>query len=506
MPGYSRRNTASKSSSDSGYTSSTRDTPREPLIVGLFLLAWGLSEVWFRVFRRPQPATWTTVAFPLTLVAVGAVIILEPGPGLPSLIGLALMLRGLVFLFEAVRARTRGEETSDIIRALVLIAVGAVTLAIPETAVLGLRGIIGGGAVLLGGILIARGLSEDDPAEILEIDTAGAGRLATEWLHGQRLEDDQSNEISDGLFFEPPKRGAKLASFWVMMCLATAIAAFAVIQDSTAVVIGAMLVAPLMTPIMGIAAGMVNGWPTRMVASLLLVIATVIVAILLAWVLAAWLPSVGDLAINGQVTSRTSPSLLDLCIAVAAGAAGAFATIDPRVSSSLSGVAIAVALVPPLAVVGITLEAGMGDEALGAFLLFLTNFVSIVLAGGVVFLLTGYAVFPRAEEDSRRGWRILGPVMVGAVVILVPLSLTSFSAWEDSANDQKARAEIDVWLGTERDLAMVQLDVENEEVDLVLTGEDEPPGVDDLEDTLSESFGEDVALTVRVVPSVVYTD
>ena len=144
-----------------------------------------------------------------------------------------------------------------------------------------------------------------------------------------------------------------------MMVLATGIASFAVIQDSTAVVIGAMLVAPLMTPIMGVSAAAVNGWPQRLFRSLVLVVVAALAAVALAWLIASWLPSVGNLSTNSQITSRVEPSLLDFCIAVFAGSAGAHVqTVDPRVSSSLSGVAIAVALVPPLSVVGITLEQG----------------------------------------------------------------------------------------------------------------------------------------------------
>ena len=335
--------------------------------------------------------------------------------------------------------------------------------------------------MILGGILLAAGLGPKDEQEVLDLDLDSAGKLIGNWLRDQRLGRVRTEEISETLFFEAPNRGAKLASFWVMMCLATAIATFAIIQDSTAVVIGAMLVAPLMTPIMGIAAGMVNGWGGRMAASLALVVAAVSVAILLSWTVAAWLPSVGDLTTNTQITSRTSPNLLDLCIAIAAGAAGAYAIVDSRVSSSLSGVAIAVALVPPLAVVGLTLEAGMGDEALGAFLLFLTNFVSIILAGSVVLLLTGYARFPMTASDRERQWRILGPVIVGAVLILIPLSLTSIDAWTDASSSATAEETIAEWLGEGSDVGIARLDVEGDEVDLVLTGSDEVPPVADLQ-------------------------
>ena len=109
----------------------------------------------------------------------------------------------------------------------------------------------------------------------------------------RRMDPQGRAELVETLFFEPPNKAAKLASFWVMMVLATGIASFAVIQDSTAVVIGAMLVAPLMTPIMGVSAAAVNGWPQRLFRSLVLVVVAALAAVALAWLIASWLPSVG---------------------------------------------------------------------------------------------------------------------------------------------------------------------------------------------------------------------
>ena len=92
------------------------------------------------------------------------------------------------------------------------------------------------------------------------------------------------------------------------------------------------------------------------------------------------------------------------------------------------------------------------------------------------------------------------------MLVLVPLSLTSFTSWANSANDQIAREQIEEWLGTDRDLDLVQLEVDGATVDVVLTGSDQPPDVGQLEVDLDESFGEEVDLSMRVVPSVLYTE
>jgi uncharacterized hydrophobic protein (TIGR00271 family) len=478
----------------------TRDSDQfASAILGVVLIAWAASEFWFRVVRRTGPRHVAALAVPMSLLVGGVVLIVDPGPALSVILGVTLATRGLVLVADGLRGVP--SSPAALARGVVLFVVAVLMVLLPETFVLGLRALAGGAAVLIGGVLVATGLGPKDEQELLELDAHGVRAVASEWLRDRHVDPTQAEDISETLFFEAPNRRSKLASFWVMMCLATSIATFAVIQDSTAVVIGAMLVAPLMTPIMGVAAGIVNGWPARMAASLALAVAAVVVAIALAWVIAAWLPSVGDLAENSQITSRISPNLLDLCIAVAAGAAGAYATVDPRVSSSLSGVAIAVALVPPLAVVGITLEAGAGGDAFGAFLLFLTNFVSIILAGSVVLVLTGFARLTPSDRESEHQWRILGPVLVGASLIVVPLSLTSFDIWEDSNNVAAAETAVEEWLGDGRDITVVLVEVDDDDVRLVLTGSEDPPSIGDLKSALESELALPVELSVRMVPS-----
>ena len=107
-----------------------------------------------------------------------------------------------------------------------------------------------------------------------------------------------------------------------------------------------------------------------------------------------------DLPLPSELLARTNPNLIDLCIALAAGAAGGFVAVRTEASGALPGVGIAVALVPPLATVGICLGLGELGLALGALLLFSTNFVAIVLAAGLVLTGAGFAAF-RDEEGER---------------------------------------------------------------------------------------------------------
>jgi uncharacterized hydrophobic protein (TIGR00271 family) len=193
--------------------------------------------------------------------------------------------------------------------------------------------------------------------------------------------------MRDALFFEGPETGDRLTRFWVLLLLAALIAAAGVIADSTAVVIGAMIVAPLMTPILGVVLAIVIGDRANLLRSVVLLVTGALAVILVAWLLGA-LSAIDVVAPgNSQVTARISPRTVDLVAALATGAVGSFALVRSDVSDALPGVAIAISLVPPLAVVGLTLEAGQRDQARGALLLFLTNVAAILFTGLVVMAL-----------------------------------------------------------------------------------------------------------------------
>jgi uncharacterized membrane protein len=143
------------------------------------------------------------------------------------------------------------------------------------------------------------------------------------------------------------------------------------------------------------------------------------------------------IADNPQIIGRTAPTLLDLAIAVAVGVAGSFALVRRDVSNILAGVAIAISLVPVLAVVGITLGSGRTDLAWGAFVLFLTNAAAIIVAGTVVFTAAGYQR-AAADRGRRPGRRAKVLIAVFVVVLLVPLSLASlrtlrYEQWIDAS-------------------------------------------------------------------------
>lgn len=207
--------------------------------------------------------------------------------------------------------------------------------------------------------------------------------------------------------------------FFMLISLATIIAALGLIVNSPAVVIGAMLVAPLMSPMVGTGLAVVLG-DTRFIR---LSIGAVLRGVVLAIVVGA---AAGLLNINQPATpellARTQPTLIDLAIALFSGLAGAYALCRSDAAGALPGVAIAAALVPPLATVGISLTTGRFGQALGAMLLFTANFVSISSATALMFLILGFR--PTTAQKSRRAvqarsWRvaIISLAIVSALIV-----------------------------------------------------------------------------------------
>jgi len=419
-----------------------------------------------------------------------------------------LVVAGGISLNRAFTLSRAGEAHHiDLTRGVLSLCLAAVTLVLPgamvSLAVVSAAFV----AIATGGMMLSYGMTHQ-PREAALVDRPLVLEIFRSWLTDRDVGADRRGVIADSLYFEAPDRTHKIASYVVMLVLSVTIASFAVLQDSTAVVIGAMLVAPLMTPIMGCAAGLVAGWRQRVLTSLSVVAASVAGAIGLAWILASWIPAMVPLGVNTQILSRSSPTLLDMAIAVAAGAAGAYATIDDRVSSSLTGVAVAVALVPPLSVTGIALEAGRWSAAFGSFLLFGTNLVSIILASVVVFVLVGFT--PIGETIKRRGAisDLLVVVVVAALLIMVPLGLIGEDVLKSSARRAQVQRQVDSWLEESLTLRLVKIATRADEVNITLSGTGKLPSLDGLEDSISASFGRPTTVIVEVYPSVVisYSD
>ena len=219
--------------------------------------------------------------------------------------------------------------------------------------------------------------------------------------------------------------------FFILLISSAVIATLGLISNSTAVVIGAMIVAPLMDPILSLAFGLAVS-DGRLIRRSAVTIGFGVLAVVGTASLISW--GLGVSYVQSEITGRTSPNLIDLGIAIAAAVAGSFSMTRKQLSNSIAGVAIAVALVPPVCVSGIGLTlgsemvavfgrgtvAGLTNQiAEGSFLLFLANLIGITVTSLVVFLMQRYGSF-------RTCWRNL-VVWLGLLSMPLSSALHDFS-------------------------------------------------------------------------------
>ena len=472
------------------------------LTVAAALVVFGVTDI--RAAWQTKPKHWVGMTLGL-LYLVGAGFLVARTEQTIELIsfvvGAVLIVRGILAASAAIRTRdTKPTWTYDMTRGFLAAAFGAIVLIIPEAIIGGAIFAIAGAAIISGAISLSVGIMVAHDADVdPNIETM---TFLKEWFSRRDVGDEMRATVVDNLFFEGSNSVQKQVGFWVLLILSTAIATLGILADSTAVVIGAMLVAPLMTPIMGVSVAIVNGWPRRVSLAFATVAGGVAVSVGVAWILAAWVPQLIPLAANGQIESRISPTLIDLLIAVAAGAAGAYATIDRRVSSSITGVAIAVALVPPLGVVGIMLKAGEFGDAGGAFLLFLTNLVAIILTASLVFVIGGLVPIEQFRQNRTKTRTAVATVTLAALVITVPLFFTSEGIIASASRQSTAQQVIEDWLVDSEGISLERVVVQTDDISVIISGQGDVPSVEDLEISLEEALNTNVSVDVEFFPSV----
>jgi uncharacterized hydrophobic protein (TIGR00271 family) len=308
------------------------------------------------------------------------------------------------------------------------------------------------------------------------------------------------------LFFEGARRRQYRERFGVLLFLATVIATMGVLGDSTATVIGAMIVAPLMTPIMATTAALLTGQGRRAVRSSVLVVAGVAGVILVSWLFGEFYLAVGRVIsfdTNSQITGRVSPRGIDLIAALASGAAGAFAMSRDDIADSLAGVAISISLVPPLCVVGIALAGSEWWAATEALLLFITNYLSILLAGGGVLALLGLgqAATVRVTGTTRRNAYIA--IGVAVLIVAIPLFATGTRIASQSIDQIQTRTIVEAWINeTNYELQDLQINFRSEQISILISGSGEPPVLSELGPQLEAMFQDDtIEMKLDIVPA-----
>lgn len=298
------------------------------------------------------------------------------------------------------------------------------------------------------------------------------------------------------------EEAAKLhAPFLVLVASSAVIATFGLLLNSPAVVIGAMLVAPLMTPIFSLSVALVRGRTALLRRALSTEAYGVGLSIGVAVVIGLIVP---EPELTAEILARTQPTLFDLAVALAAGLAGAFAMVREEVSPALPGVAIAVALLPPLATVGIGISMRRWDVAGGAFVLFLANFVAIHLVSAVVFYLSGL-VTHTVERNPLVLLRSFGVTLAVLAVMAVFLGLQLSEIVHQERDALLAQQTLEQQVKMVRGARLSSTDVRCRDMacSIVATVETpqvfEPPLVQAVQNVLEDRMKHTVELVIRSV-------
>ena len=219
--------------------------------------------------------------------------------------------------------------------------------------------------------------------------------------------------------------------YLVLMVLSTMLASVGLYLNSASVIIGAMLLAPLMAPIVSMAMGILRNDQGMLKKSLGKIFVGIIVALLASALMALLFP---HKPVTAEMQARLNPTLLDLAVAIISGIAAAYSKSFKEIIQSLAGVAIAVALVPPLAVAGTGIGRLDFHFFFQAFLLFSTNLIGIVLAASFTFRILGYSAVVRSKRN-------IGIVLLFLTLIAIPLYLSYDRVVEKMVYEENWRKE-----------------------------------------------------------------
>lgn len=295
-------------------------------------------------------------------------------------------------------------------------------------------------------------------------------------------------------------RGSEPAGrFYILVAVSTMIASFGLVTNSTSVVIGAMLVAPLMTPIFGIALALVRGDTILLGKAIRAEVAGVVAAVMMGFILGHLYPALEP---TPEMLSRTQPQLFDLLVAVLSGFAGAYALVDEHISPALPGVAIATAIVPPLANCGLCFSVGAYVGGIGSFLLFFANFLSILVVASATFWFFGMTmgvVVPDRKAIIRR----FGLPVVAFVLVAAFLSHALYRIARDQRNQKTIQSVLAEMLSEMPGTGMDHMIYKEKENKLFVlanvhsSGTLSPIDVKRIQDRLSEALKSPAELIVR---------
>lgn len=276
------------------------------------------------------------------------------------------------------------------------------------------------------------------------------------------------------------------SSFFLCISLSAVIATCGIAAESTAIIIGAMLIAPLMSPMIGTSFAITSGKPRAALKTLGVTLAGTVIVVVISMVVTLIIPTGVSLTGNEEVASRVAPRVVDLIVAVASGLVGALAIARDDIFDVIPGVAISISVVPPLCVVGAALVGGDITIASGALLLFIVNFFAIQLAGNILFYIMGFAkrTTDEGQVRARRLWFITA--VVGTLLLAAPLVATSNQMIETATMERSTKAAVRAWL-EDTDYEIASIIITEDKLTVEIAGDGDYPSVDNLKKELAKS-------------------
>jgi len=314
------------------------------------------------------------------------------------------------------------------------------------------------------------------------------------------FEDNRSfEEISE----EIERESSVSIDFIVLTMLSAIISSFGLLLNSAAIIIGAMILAPLMSPILGISFSGLIYRRDLLIRSAITIVLGIILSCTVALIIGNVFVDVGT---TPEILARTKPNIMDLFVALSAGFLGGYVKVRKPLAVTIPGVAMSISLMPPLCVTGIGMALGLSNIFIGAALLFFTNFVSITLSGLLAFWLVDFKYLEKKPKA------LLWPIII-SILLAIPLL---FNFWA-MAEEGKLRREVDYLLKSKTytfqaiDIAKTDVDVFQKPVLVTITVNTTQPEISKkqvhlVKEYLSNKIGKPVNLIVNNTPVVQVID
>jgi len=290
--------------------------------------------------------------------------------------------------------------------------------------------------------------------------------------------------------------------YFVLTIFSAIIITLGLIVDSSAVVIGGMLLAPLVWPVLALSLAIIKGRSGLLQSSVSTLLKSTVVILLISFVLGFISP---DYALKGsEFISRTSPTIFELFIALAAGFVGAFVITYPKIGAAIAGVVVAAALVPPIAVMGLSVAHGNLEMAGGAFILYLSNLIAVTFSASILFLISKFKG-PSTETGQDKRKSNIRWALIFLILMAIPLLLITSEAIKEKKQQSIIRNAVSAVIS---EAVITDVVVEDKEeiltvyVTIQYSDELSEKQVDDLGDVLTRNLKKTVFPKITVVPII----